>query len=49
MLCLRAELGQPDERGRRRPVPIEGSEHLLAVDAVIAAIGQMVETDGLGP
>jgi NADPH-dependent glutamate synthase beta subunit-like oxidoreductase/ferredoxin len=47
LLCLRAELGQPDERGRRRPVAIEGSDHLLAVDAVIAAIGQTIENDGL--
>ncbi|MCK8600647.1 FAD-dependent oxidoreductase [Desulfoferrobacter suflitae] len=45
--CLRAELGQPDEKGRRRPVPIEGSEHLLEVDAVISAIGQTVDNVGL--
>jgi putative selenate reductase YgfK subunit len=49
LLCLRAELGQPDERGRRRPVAVEGSEHLLAVDAVIPAIGQTVETESLIP
>ncbi len=49
LLCLRAELGKPDERGRRRPVPVEGSEHLIAVDAVIPAIGQTVETSGLVP
>jgi len=45
--CLRAELGQPDEKGRRRPVPIEGSDHLLEVDAVISAIGQTVDNIGL--
>lgn len=33
------ELGEPDERGRRRPVPIEGSEFTLDVDTVIMAIG----------
>ena len=33
------ELGEPDASGRRRPVPIEGSEFLLDVDAVIMAIG----------
>ncbi len=49
LLCLRAELGQPDERGRRRPVPIAGSDHLIAVDAVIPAIGQTVESDALMP
>jgi len=45
--CLRAELGQPDEKGRRRPVPIEGSDHFLDVDAVISAIGQTVDNAGL--
>ena len=49
LVCLRAELGEPDQRGRRRPVPIENSDHLLAVDAVISAIGQTVETEGLLP
>ena len=33
------ELGEPDERGRRRPVPVEGSEFELDVDTVIMAIG----------
>ncbi|MDY0040447.1 MAG: NAD(P)-binding protein [Desulforhabdus sp.] len=45
--CLRAELGQPDEKGRRRPVPIEGSDHFLNVDAIISAIGQTVNNEGL--
>ena len=49
LVCLRAELGEPDQRGRRRPVPIENSDHVLAVDAVISAIGQTVETEGLLP
>jgi glutamate synthase (NADPH) small chain len=34
------ELGEPDASGRRRPVPIPGSEYEIAVDTVIAAIGQ---------
>jgi len=34
------ELGPPDESGRRRPVPIEGSEFLMDVDTVIIAIGR---------
>lgn len=37
---IRMELGEPDESGRRRPVPIEGSEFLLNVDTVVIAIGQ---------
>jgi glutamate synthase (NADPH/NADH) small chain len=38
--CLRYELGEPDESGRRRPIPIKGSEYLFEVDTVIMAIGQ---------
>ena len=36
---MNMELGEPDESGRRRPVPIEGSTDVLDVDAVIVAIG----------
>ena len=39
MECLRYELGEPDDSGRRRPVVIEGSEFILEVDTVIVAIG----------
>ncbi len=39
MRCIEMQLGEPDERGRRRPVAIEGSEWLLPVDTVIMAIG----------
>ena len=39
MKCIKMELGEPDERGRRRPVPIEGSEFVLDVDTVIISIG----------
>lgn len=46
--CIRMELGEPDASGRRRPVPIPGSEYILDVDTVIAAIGQNVESAGLG-
>jgi dihydropyrimidine dehydrogenase (NAD+) subunit PreT len=38
--CFKMELGEPGEDGRRRPVPVEGSEFTLPVDAVIKAIGQ---------
>ena len=37
--CIRMELGEPDDSGRRRPVPIEGSEFEITVDTVIVAIG----------
>ena len=39
MRCIRMELGEPDERGRRRPVEIAGSEFVLDVDTVIMSIG----------
>ncbi len=38
------ELGEPDTSGRRRPVPVEGSEYIEEVDWVIEAIGQKIET-----
>jgi putative selenate reductase len=38
--CMRNELGEPDQSGRRRPIPVEGSEFLLDADSVIVAIGQ---------
>jgi glutamate synthase (NADPH/NADH) small chain len=37
--CIRMELGEPDASGRRRPVPIEGSEYTIDVDTVVVAIG----------
>jgi glutamate synthase (NADPH/NADH) small chain len=39
MECLRYELGEPDDSGRRRPVPISGSEFIMDLDTVIVAIG----------
>lgn len=39
MRCIKCELGEPDEKGRRRPVEIEGSEWVLDVDCVIMSIG----------
>ncbi|MBQ7479615.1 MAG: NADPH-dependent glutamate synthase [Selenomonadaceae bacterium] len=39
MRCIKMELGEPDESGRRRPVPIKGSEFDLEVDTVIVSIG----------
>jgi glutamate synthase (NADPH/NADH) small chain len=40
MECLRMELGEPDASGRRRPVPIKGSEFISEVDLAVVAIGQ---------
>lgn len=39
MKCIQMELGEPDDSGRRRPVPIKGSEFEIEVDTVIVAIG----------
>jgi glutamate synthase (NADPH/NADH) small chain len=39
MECIRMELGEPDDSGRRRPVPVKGSEFTLDVDAVIVSVG----------
>jgi len=41
MECIRMKLGEPDASGRRRPVPIEGSEFIIGFNTVIAAIGQV--------
>ena len=39
MRCIRMELGEPDDSGRRRPVPVKGSEFEFECDVVIFAIG----------
>jgi len=39
--CIRMELGEPDSSGRRKPMPVHGSEFMIAVETVIAAIGQV--------
>ncbi|MFC1934264.1 NADH-quinone oxidoreductase subunit NuoF [Chloroflexota bacterium] len=38
--CIRMKLGEPDESGRRRPIPITGSEFFVAADNIVAAVGQ---------
>jgi heterodisulfide reductase subunit A-like polyferredoxin len=40
MQCIRMKLGEPDTSGRRRPIPIEGSEFTIEVDTIIPAISQ---------
>jgi heterodisulfide reductase subunit A len=43
--CIRMELGEPDSSGRRRPVPIKGSEHDLAFETMIIAVSQAPQVD----
>lgn len=45
--CLKMKLGEPDYRGRRKPVPISGSEFTIAVDMIIKAIGQETKSSFL--
>ncbi len=41
--CTKMELGEPDDSGRRRPVPIEGSDMFIGADTVVAAVGQATD------
>jgi NADH-quinone oxidoreductase subunit F len=43
--CMKAELGKQDESGRRRPVPVKGTEFDLEADTIILAIGQSVDLE----
>ena len=45
--CIKMELGEPDESGRRRPVPVAGSEYDIECDMMIPAIGQQVNASFL--
>ena len=47
--CIKMELGEPDASGRRRPVPIEGSNFVIECDAVVPAIGQVCVVDSVLP
>ena len=42
--CIKMKLGEPDKSGRRRPVPVEGSEFVVDTDVIIPAIGQKTDT-----
>ena len=46
--CLRMELGEADESGRRRPVPVKGSEFIMDADTVVSAIGEIPDLSFLG-
>ena len=47
--CQRMELGEPDASGRRRPVPVEGSNFVIDCDAIIPAVGQICVVDCVLP
>jgi len=45
--CVKMELGEPDASGRRRPVPVEGSEFVIEAQAALLAVGQTIDTSCL--
>ena len=47
MECLRMRLGEPDEKGRRKPVPIQGSNFKVNTDTIISAVGQGMDQRAL--
>ncbi len=47
MECIRIRLGEPDEKGRRRPIPIQGSNFKVEAETIISAIGQKVDSKPL--
>jgi heterodisulfide reductase subunit A len=48
MKCIKMELGEPDASGRRRPVPIEGSEYVIDAETIVPAISQGADLTFLG-
>ncbi len=47
--CIRMSLGEPDQTGRRRPIPVSGSDFFIPSDTVIAAVGQAPDLSFLPP
>ncbi|MEJ2170635.1 MAG: FAD-dependent oxidoreductase, partial [Desulfobacterales bacterium] len=45
--CIRMELGEPDSSGRRRPIPVPGSEYDMEIDQLVAAIGQQPDLSSI--
>ena len=43
--CIKMKLGEPDESGRRRPVPVKGSEFVINTDMIIVAVGESPDLD----
>ncbi len=48
MECIRMKLGEPDGTGRKRPIPMDGSNFKVRADTIITAIGQRVDPRGVG-
>jgi NADPH-dependent glutamate synthase beta subunit-like oxidoreductase len=48
MKCIKMELGEPDASGRRRPVPIEGSEYIINAETIVPALSQGADLSFLG-
>jgi NADH-quinone oxidoreductase subunit F len=48
VVCLKMKLGEPDDSGRRRPLPVEGSEFIVELDNLIIAIGEDTDVSYLG-
>ena len=48
MKCIKMELGEPDASGRRRPVPIEGSEYVIDAETIVPALSQATNLEFLG-
>jgi NADPH-dependent glutamate synthase beta subunit-like oxidoreductase/NAD-dependent dihydropyrimidine dehydrogenase PreA subunit len=48
MKCIKMELGEPDASGRRRPVPLEGSEYIIDAETIVPAISQGTDLSFLG-
>jgi len=48
MKCIKMELGKPDASGRRRPVPIEGSEYIIDAETIVPALSQAANLEFLG-
>ena len=42
--CIRMELGEPDAKGRRKPVPVEGSNFIVEADSAVLALGYWPDT-----
>ncbi len=47
LVCQRMELGEPDDSGRRRPIPVKGSDYVIPADTILLAISQDVDVDSM--
>lgn len=49
LTCIRMLLGEPDSSGRRRPLPVAGSEHVISCDSIVTAIGETTDLEDFPP